>query len=435
MDIHGIAKLLCNSVSYSLLTSIEIHYNPQKWVDQRVDQLAIHKLSAMAVANAKPGKHFDGQGLHLVVSKSGAKKWVFRYGRNGTRTEMGLGGYPKVSLAKARELAQQARLQLINDIDPVAHRKSLKTQHKQTTPTFSACAREYIELNQASWSNLKHRSQWTNTLETYAFPYIGNIPIDEVTTEQIKKLLVKIWTSKNETAKRVQTRIAKIFDYAKAHQLLKSENPARWQGHLEMLLPRPSTIKKEKHHPAMPYKELPSFWREISNSQSVSSYALRLLILTACRTSEVLQAKWNEFDFEENVWIIPAERMKAKREHRVPLSEAALKLLKAQPRVVGSPYLFPGGKSGSHLSNMALLKYMRDLGYGPKGQNGPYVPHGFRSSFRDWAGEVSYYPQDVAEMALAHTIKNKVEAAYRRGDLLEKRREMMKDWSEYVAQI
>src|SRR5690606_34561635 len=217
--------------------------------------------------------------------------------------------------------------------------------------------------------------------------------------------------------------------------LRNDENPARWQGHLDTLLPKPSSIQKETHHPAMPYKDLPGFWREISNSQSVSSYALRLLILTACRTSEVLQAKWNEFDFEENVWIIPAERMKAKREHRVPLSEAALKLLNELPREVGCPYLFPGGKSGTHLSNMALLKYMRDKGYGPQGDKGPYVPHGFRSSFRDCAGEVSPYPQDVAEIALAHTIKNKVEAAYRRGDLLEKRREMMRDWSNYVSQM
>lgn len=183
----------------------------------------------------------------------------------------------------------------------------------------------------------------------------------------------------------------------------------------------------------MPYKDLPRFWREISNSQSVSSYALRLLILTACRTSKVLQAKWDEFDFEENVWIIPAERMKAKREHRVPLSEATLKLLNELPREVSSPYLFPGGKSGTHLSNIALLKYMRNKGYGPSGEKGPYVPHVFRSSFRDWAGEISQYPQDVAEMALAHTIKNKVEAAYRRGDLLEMRREMMRDWSNYVC--
>lgn len=300
-------------------------------------------------------------------------------------------------------------------------------------PTFAAYALEYVELNKSGWSNVKHQSQWVNTLTTCAFPTIGSCPVNKISTDQIIQLLKPIWTEKNETAKRVQTRIAKILDSAKARGLRTDENPARWQGHLDTLLPKPSSIQKETHHPAMPYKELPSFWREISNSQSVSSYALRLLILTACRTSEVLQAKWNEFDFEENVWIIPAERMKAKREHRVPLSEAALKLLNELPREVGCPYLFPGGKSGTHLSNMALLKYMRDKGYGPKGNNGPYVPHGFRSSFRDWAGEVSQYPQDLAEMALAHTIKNKVETAYRRGDLLEKRREMMKDWASYIS--
>jgi integrase len=393
--------------------------------------MALHRLSARKVVTASEGKYEDGKGLRLVVSSTGARKWVFRFTLNGKRREMGLGSFPTVSLERARILAQEARVKIFDGIDPIQSREA----QRKTIPTFQAYALEYIELNKAGWSNVKHQSQWINTLTTYAFPSIGAYPINKISTDQIIQLLKPIWTEKNETAKRVQTRIAKILDSAKARGLRTDENPARWQGHLDTLLPKPSSVQKETHHPAMPYKELPSFWREISNSQSVSSYALRLLILTACRTSEVLQAKWDEFDLEEKVWIIPAERMKAKREHRVPLSGAALKLLNELPREVSSPYLFPGGKSGTHLSNMALLKHMRDKGYGPQGEKGPYVPHGFRSSFRDWAGEVSQYPQDVAEMALAHTIKNKVEAAYRRGDLLEKRREMMRDWSNYVSQM
>lgn len=392
--------------------------------------MALHRLSARKVATAQEGKYEDGKGLRLVVSTSGAKKWVFRYTLNGKRHEMGLGSIPSVSLERARMLAQQARLMIAGGIDPIQTRKLSKI----TIPTFAHCAHEYIELNKAGWSNVKHQSQWINTLTTYAFPAIGDISVDKVTTDQIVTLLTPIWLDKNETAKRVQTRIAKILDYAKARNLRSDENPARWTGHLDTILPKPSSIQKETHHPAMPYQALPAFWRKICSSQSTSSKALRLLILTACRTSEVLQATWDEFDLENKVWVIPAERMKANREHRVPLSSAATDLLSSFALERGSNYLFPGGKAGSPLSNMALLKYMRDLGYGPKGELGPYVPHGFRSSFRDWAGEVSHYPQDVAEMALAHTIKNKVEAAYRRGDLLEKRREMMMDWTDYITQ-
>lgn len=390
--------------------------------------MALHRLSARKVATAGEGKHEDGKGLRLVVSATGAKKWVFRFTFNGKRREMGLGSFPTISLERARALAHDARLKIVDGIDPIQSRED----QRKVIPSFQAYALEYIKLNKAGWSNEKHQTQWVNTLATYAFPTIGNLPVNKISTDQIIQLIKPIWIEKNETAKRVQTRIAKILDSAKARGLRTDENPARWQGHLDTLLPKPSSIQKETHHPATPYKAFPAFWRKISSSQSVSSYALRLLILTACRTSEVLQAKWDEFDFEENVWIIPAERMKAKREHRVPLSKAALALLNELPREAGSPNLFPGGRANNHLSNMALLKYMRDLGYGAKGEKDPYVPHGFRSTFRDWAGEESHYPQDVAEMALAHTIKNKVEAAYRRGDLLEKRREMMEDWAGYA---
>jgi len=246
------------------------------------------------------------------------------------------------------------------------------------------------------------------------------------------EILTPIWTTKTETAKRVQTRIENILDYATAHNYRASPNPARWRGHLDMLLPKPSNVKVVKHHPAMPFTEVPAFMAELAANGSVSALALRLLIMTATRTSEVLGAKWEEINLEEEVWTIPAGRMKAKREHRVPLTDAMLADIKALPRLDGHPYLFPGARYGKPLSNMALLQLMRGMGYGIKGEQGPYVPHGFRSSFRDWSGEVSSFPRDVAEMALAHAVRDKVEAAYRRGDLFEKRRQMMNAWTSYL---
>lgn len=391
--------------------------------------MAIYKLSARKVSTADEGKYEDGQGLRLVVSSTGAKKWVLRFTLKNRRREMGLGSYPTVSLEHARKLAGESRLKVLEGIDPIHHRQISCI----SIPTFAECAIEYIDLNKAGWSNAKHQNQWLSTLSTYAFPLIGDQPVDSISTDQILALLTPIWLSKNETAKRVQTRIAKILDYAKARNLRSDENPARWQGHLDTILPKPSSVQKGAHHPAMPYSLLPSFWRKIQSIETSSSKALQLLVLTACRTSEVLQAKWDEIDFAERLWTIPASRMKAGKEHRVPLSNEALSVLQKAHRESGNPYIFIGGKKGSHLSNMALLKFMRDLGYGSNGDLGDYVPHGFRSTFRDWAGEVSSYPQDVAEMALAHTIKNKVEAAYRRGDLLAKRASMMNEWAQFVA--
>jgi integrase len=238
-------------------------------------------------------------------------------------------------------------------------------------------------------------------------------------------------TTVHLTAKRVQGRIKNILDFAAAHKYRDRLNPARWRGHLDMLLPKPARVKTVKHHPAMPYTDVPDFMGLFG---SVSALALRLLILTATRTSEVLQAQWSEIDIENAIWTIPATRMKARREHRVPLSDVILANLKALPRIDGNPYLFPGARFGKPLSNMALLQLMRGMGYGVKGEKGDYVPHGFRSSFRDWSGEVSSFPRDVAEMALAHTVENKVEAPYRRGDLFEKRRLMMQAWSNYLRQ-
>ena len=247
------------------------------------------------------------------------------------------------------------------------------------------------------------------------------------------RILNPIWTTKTETAKRLQGRIENILDYAAAHQYRDSLNPARWRGHLDKLLPKPARVKQVTHHPAMAHTEVPAFMAELCGHGSVAALALRFLILTATRTSEVLQAQWQEIDREAAVWTVPADRMKTRREHRVPLCDAALRTLEALPRIEGNPYLFPGARPGRPLSNQALLYQMHGMGYGVHSERGHYVPHGFRSSFRDWSGEVSSFPRDVAEMALAHVIENKVEAAYRRGDLFAKRRKMMQEWAEYVG--
>jgi len=390
--------------------------------------MAIHKLSPRKVASAAPGKYEDGGGLRLVVSNAGARKWILRFTINGKRREMGLGSYPDVALAEARSKASECRQQAAGGIDPIEARR----EAPEAIPTFTTCAAGFIRAHRKGWKNAKHARQWVSTLKSYARPVIGSRPVDAVATNDILEILSPIWTTKTETAKRVQGRIENVLDLAAAHKYRDALNPARWRGHLDMLLPKPSKVKTVKHHPAMPYTEVPSFMAELSENGSVSALALRFLILTATRTSEVLQAHWSEINLETKVWTIPAARMKAKRKHRVPMPDMAIADLKALPRIEGNPYLFPGARYGMPLSNMALLQLMRGMEFGVNGSRGDYVPHGFRSSFRDWSGEVSSFPRDVAEMALAHVIENKVEAAYRRGDLFEKRRKMMGAWAVFL---
>ena len=391
--------------------------------------MSIHRLSSRKVETAKTGKYEDGGGLRLVVSNGGARKWVLRFTINGKRREMGLGSFPDVGLAEARDKAGVYRKQAKDGIDPIEARQV----EPEKIPTFTTCAARYIRAHRRGWKNAKHARQWVRTLKAYARPEIGSKKVDSICTEDILAILSPIWTNKTETAKRVQGRIENILDYASAHKYRDPLNPARWRGHLDKLLPRPSRVKKVTHHPAMPHTEVPSFILELDDNDSVSAKALEFLILTATRTSEVLKARWQEIDLKTAVWTIPAKRMKGRREHRVPLSDAALRVLNALPRVDDNSYIFPGFRQGRPLSNMALLQLMRGMGYGVNGNRGAYVPHGFRSSFRDWSGEVSSFPRDVAEMALAHVIENKVEAAYRRGDLFNKRRNMMQEWAVYLA--
>ena len=395
--------------------------------------MKLKTLTARAIPSLPPGKHIDGAGLVLVITERNRGKWVLRLIRDGKRREMGLGAYPAVGLAEARQKADEARRLAREGTDPIEARRELEPEPEPAVPTFSECARRYIADQSPGWSNRKHAAQWTATLATYAEPVIGNKPVDAITTEDVLTTLKPVWTTRTETAKRVQGRIENILDWSAAMKYRDPMNPARWRGHLDKLLPRPTRVRRPAHHPAMPYAELPAFMVELAGKPGVSALALRFLILTATRTGEVLGATWDEIDLEAGVWVIPATRMKAKREHRVPLTDAAVAILEALPRIEGCPWLFPGQKEGRPISNMALLQLMRGMGYGVGGDRGPYVPHGFRSSFRDWAGEVSSFPRDVCEMALAHVIANKVEAAYRRGDLFAKRRAMMESWSSWCA--
>lgn len=393
--------------------------------------MAIHKLNPRKVAAAGAGKYEDGGGLRLVVSDTGAKKWVLRFTIGGKRREMGLGSVSDVGLAEARDKAAAYRKQAKSGVDPIDARQSLP----EKTPTFTTCAARYIRAHRRGWKNAKHARQWVSTLKTYVRPEIGARKVDAIRTEDVLKILSPIWTTKTETAKRVQGRLENILDYAAAHKHRDAQNPARWRGHLDKLLPKPTRVKKVSHHPAMPHSEVPAFMMELSKNGSVSALALRFLILTAARSGEVLHAQWNEIDRSAAVWTVPATRMKARLEHRVPLSDAAMTVLDTVLRIDGSPYLFSGARHGRPLSNMALLQLMRGMGFGVGGDRGDYVPHGFRSSFRDWSGEVSSFPRDVAEMALAHVIDNKVEAAYRRGDLFVKRCKMMREWAGYLGQL
>lgn len=383
------------------------------------------------VRESNPGMTNDGDGLYLKIGKGGGASWIYRFRWNGKLRDMGLGSFADISLSEARELASEQRKFVKQGIDPLAARE--KRVDKEAVPvTFTHCAARYIQSHRRSWRNVKHARQWVSTLKTYVRPAIGTQPIEDITTQDILKILTPIWTVKNETAKRVQGRIENILDFASAHGYRDPVNPARWRGHLDKLLAKPSRVQKVSHHPAMPYDQVAAFMSSIQFYNSLSSKALQFLILSATRTSEVLNAEWHEVDIAKATWQIPAERMKTNREHRVPLSEQAMNLLLSLPRVKGNNHIFPGMKAGRPLSNMSLLQFMRGLGYGPSGEKGNYVPHGFRSSFRDWTGEVTSYPRDVAEMALAHAIENKVEAAYRRGDLFEKRRAMMQEWADFT---
>jgi integrase len=376
------------------------------------------KLTARRVETAKPGKFGDGGGLQLAVAPSGSKKWVLRFLWQGRPREMGLGSYPEVSLADAREKALAGRKLARSGVDPIAARKK-----SEGVPTFGELADEIAAHLGEGFRNEKHKAQWRMTLTVYAEPLRAK-PVDKIETADVLAVLQPIWQAKPETASRLRGRIERILNAAKAKGYRSGENPAAWRGHLENLLPKPSRLSRG-HHAAMRYHDVPAFVAKLRKREAVAGLALEFAILTAARSGEILGALWSEIDIDAKVWTIPAERMKAAREHRVPLSEPALAILREVSEAKVSDYVFPGQRSGGPLSVMALEMVLRRMGI-----EGATV-HGFRSTFRDWAGNETHFPRELAEHALAHVIGDKAEQAYRRSDALARRRELMDSWARH----
>jgi integrase len=389
------------------------------------------ELSALEVGRLKvPGLHAVGgvAGLCMQVAPGGARTWILRITVGDRRRDMGLGGFPDVTLAMAREKARAARELVDQGIDPVLQRqraKSLLRAQQAASKTFAQCAREYIEAKAPEWSNPKHEQQWTNTLETYAFPTLGSLLVADVGVPQVLGVLKPIWQEKTETATRVRGRMEAVLDFATVQHYRQGPNPARWKGHLDKMLAEPAKFRVVKHHAALGIDALPDFMVRLRAAAGMGAKALELLILTAARSGELRGARWSEIDLQERQWTVPAERMKGGREHRVPLSKAALQLLAELARVEGADLLFSSSK-GLPLSDMTLTAVLRRMEVAA-------VPHGFRSTFRDWCSERTNYPSEVAEMVMAHVIEKKVEAVYRRGDLFDKRRHLMDDWADFCG--
>jgi integrase len=394
-----------------------------------------HRLTAIKVTKAKkPGLYGDGDGLYLRVSLSGTKSWIFRYRQSGKLRDMGLGSVQLVTLAEARAAAhEQSKVMLAyrqgaTELDPISNRKDLRAAKRiEATKgiTFRECAEAYIAAHKAGWRNVKHRQQWTSTLGTYVYPVLGDLPIRAVDTALVLKVVEPLWSTKTETAARLRGRMESVLDWATARGYRAGENPARWRSHLENLLPEKAKVRRVEHRAALPYSEIAPFMAQLREEPGIGARALEFAILTAARTSEVLGARWNEFSFSERLWTIPAKRMKAGKEHRVPISKAAMTILETMAAVRQSDLVFPGARANRLLSHMTMLNALRRMG------RRDITPHGFRSAFSDWCAEQTNFPSEVREMALAHAVGDKVEAAYRRGDLFEKRRQLAEAWSRY----
>jgi integrase len=394
--------------------------------------LKVRRLTAISISRAnRRGYLCDGGGLYLQVSASGSKSWVFRFRDAGRLREMGLGSAETISLAEARDLATDCRKLRLSGIDPIHARREGRTEAILAAAkalTFRQCAEAYIEDHRSAWKHPKHAAQWPSTLEAYVYPVFGDLPVQSVDVGLVLKALKPIWGKKTETASRVRGRIEAVLDWATANGYRQGDNPARWRGHLDKLLPRQSKVAQVRHHAALPYAEAGAFMARLRQQEGVSARALDFLILTAARTGEVLGATWDEVNLETGVWTVPAARIKAGKEHRVPLSGPALDLLqRLHADRNGHPYVFPGAKAGKPLSDMALLMALRRLG------RSDLTVHGFRSTFRMWAAEQTNIPREVAEQALAHSLPDKVEAAYQRSDLFEKRRKLMDAWAAYCG--
>jgi integrase len=393
----------------------------------------IGRLTTLKVGKTKrPGMYADGGGLYLRVTKDGTKNWVYRFMLNGRPRWMGFGPLALYGLQEVRGKALDARRLRHEGIDPIEARRTARLRQRLEAAqamTFKQCAESYIAGYRAGWRNPKHAAQWEATLATYAEPVVGGLSVQAIDTALVLKVLEPIWTTKPETASRVRGRIESVLDWAKARGYRTGENPARWRGHLDKLLPARSEVRRVAHHAALPYAELPKFLASLREQEGVAARALEFAILTAARTGEVIGARWKEMDLLDKTWRLAAARMKAGKEHRVPLSARAFLILdEMMPlRQADDGFVFPGGKAGRPLSNMAFLMLLRRMG------RSELTAHGFRSSFRDWAAERSNFPNEVVEMALAHAVGNKVEAAYRRGDLFDRRSRLMAAWATFCA--
>lgn len=391
---------------------------------ERLKALSVQRLCRQA------GLHCDGAGLYLRVAGPTAASWVYRYMIGGKAREMGLGSYPEITLGEARGAASQARKVKAQGQDPIAVKDAAKAAQRAEQArqvTFRHCATAYIAAHRPSWRNDKHAKQWDATLDTYAMPVIGEIPVALVDVAMVNRILEPIWTAKSETASRLRGRIEVILDWAVARGFRTGENPARWKGHLENLYPARSKVSKTKHHAALPYADMASFYEMLLTQNGTAALAMRFAILTAARTGEVTGAGWDEFDLEKAIWTIPEARMKAGRLHKVPLSVPVLELLTHQRIATPDARVLFANSQNKALSNMAMLEVLRRMG------RGDLTVHGFRSTFRDWAAECTNFQNEVAEAALAHVVGDKVEAAYRRGDLFEKRRRLMNAWAEFCT--
>jgi integrase len=404
------------------------------WTSEKTENMAriTGRLTALKVERAKrPGMYADGGGLYLQVTQGGAS-WIYRYMLGGRAREMGLGPLALFGLSDARARALDARRLRHEGIDPIEARKAARMQARLDSAramTFEQCAEAYIEAHRAGWRNAKHAAQWQATLTTYAEPIIGRLPVQAIDTALVLKVLEPIWTTKPETAGRVRGRIESILDWAKVRGYRAGENPARWRGHLDKLLPARGKVRRVEHHAAMSHAALPGFLMTLRQQEGIAARALEFAILTAARTGETLGARYSELDLLDKTWTVPPGRMKAGKAHRVPLSARALAILEEMQsfRPAGDPdsYVFPGGKPGRPLSNMAFLMLLRRIGHAD------LTAHGFRATFKTWASERTGFQNEIVEASLAHVIGSKVEQAYRRGDLFEKRRRLMQQWATF----
>jgi integrase len=387
-------------------------------------------LTVKSVETLGAGYHADGDGLYLQVTGNGGRSWIFRYQRHGKRRDMGLGPAHLVGLAEARRRALEFRRCLFEGIDPLERKRArdrAAAVEAAQTITFREAAERYIVAHQASWRAKQHLARWHQTMRDFVYPILGALPVEAVDVGLVTRVLEPIWTKMPETASRIRGRIELVLDWATVRQHRTGDNPARWRGHLDKLLPKVSKVSKVQHHAALPYSEIGAFMAQLRRRETVTARALEFAILTAARPSEAIRARWSEIDMSDRLWIIPAARMKANREHRVPLSDAAMAIVEDMAARRESDFVFPGRGTGRAVSHTAFSDQLDAIGYQA------VTAHGFRSTFRDWAAERTNFPNEVAEMALAHSVSNKVEAAYRRGDLFEKRRQLAEAWAKYCA--